>query len=587
MKQRAAYDELVRYGIFENNAVSSRCQYFWLEDRPKQEKAAAVYLADAITTIKGVFHESGVVYKVTYDQFENTTRLIASLSPVFDARSSILKHKFGPISANNNSIVFDQESKNVRIFFDTCTEALRFIEFIKSPKPTESVAGNKPAMIIKESEELLGYNENFIQRGFTEESCDSMIDLSLKNFFYLNMEQPDESMEAQLARWKKGLRWFNEVETRVKQESTDRITEYFQINFSNELTANLLNLWNTHMDKFNFEETASFLGIVTMMHNHTKIFQAVPLNDKRVSGIREGMAISLEALFMNNFASVIRAILSDFWSKNNFEFVNSKIVSKSVGDIIRTIGDIRDKMYAVDSLTTSNFIKRICANVSYMICESLVYLLESDVSLQMMFLVYDFFNQIIAGFESLVEDCKLADEQDFDDIISFKQTTLVAIYNKLNVFIKYSLSQFYQADDLTPLIKQLSDNLCLVNLVDADLTTHVWREASNKALFCYFFYFISIFGETFDKKFEKDGSNPRLDIFKTEIDRLGSFFNAFVTEDFAALSKKKIEAMCEYLGSLNDEKCFPPLRDLVLLKVITTKNVLVSMLRNIRPEQWK
>lgn len=203
-------------------------------------------------------------------------------------------------------------------------------------------------------------------------------------------------------------------------------------------------------------------------------------------------------------------------------------------------------------------------------------LYDQELSLVQLILIFDFLQKLSTEVECLLEGTNLKDSVDFDGFISLKEITLISIYNKNFVLIKYYLSQMYQMDELNLLIKNISDNLMLLNLVDPIIASKVWKDAFDKTLVTYFFYFVFIFEAGYTKKDLEDGSNPRLEVFKTEVERLTQFFAHFVTQKVMDENKARSQCMIEYLEARDDRTLMEKLERLIKLRAVTSTNLLVG-----------
>lgn len=205
-----------------------------------------------------------------------------------------------------------------------------------------------------------------------------------------------------------------------------------------------------------------------------------------------------------------------------------------------------------------------------------MHILDHDISLEHSFLFYDFLNKIIAEVKIVMEEENSMDIPEFDEIVSLRQVVLINIYNQNLINVKYFFHESYQSDDLVDLINAISKTLFLVNLVDEGLGKRVWFDALENSLYSYFFYFVLIFEESYEKKYDKpDGTNDRLDIFKTESERLLNFFSHFVkTNEFERVSKRA-ELMIKYLGSRNEAGLKQIIVALIDARIVRSRHFLV------------
>lgn len=168
------------------------------------------------------FYESGIVYKLLGGPARNSgsqsARVTSAnesyfLEPVFDLRRAIKSSNFGPPKTGDQLVILEQGNDVTRLYFQYSTDAIEFFDFALAPKDTESIANSMAEFKVQiEVERIYGWSENFGRGNFTEDNMDSMIDLSFKEYFYLEIDSQTESLEKQFGRWRHGLKWYNEVE---------------------------------------------------------------------------------------------------------------------------------------------------------------------------------------------------------------------------------------------------------------------------------------------------------------------------------------------------------------------------------------
>jgi len=308
------------------------------------------------------FYESGVVYKLVKISQNSTEKQDNYIEPVFDLRVPNRKATFGPLKTDDQSVLFVQDDTSTRLFFQYSTEAVDFFDFVVDERDTQSMRSSiMDSQAMVETESVAGWKDNFGKGGFTEDTMDNMIDLSFQKYFYLDMDSQNETLDKQLNRWKQGLRWYNETTQRIQAETTPANLSYFKTNFGNSCCAFLVSQWNANMEKLNFEETLNFYSIISNILTLTSIFPPSTPTHTKISRLQQSILLSLQSLFTNNFAPIVKNILMEFWRKYNFEFMDNKIVSKSALDIMTVLSDIKDKTYSMDSSTSSRLIQQLSA----------------------------------------------------------------------------------------------------------------------------------------------------------------------------------------------------------------------------------
>ena len=188
------------------------------------------------------------------------------------------------------------------------------------------------------------------------QSVEMVADIGLSKYFYIESE---EALQDQVGRWKKGLKWYNDVVEYVDRNCTQAIQTDFKIKFSCKVSFFLKTTWNSCSDKFNIDECVAYLGIVDSIVRHTDILK-VKSDVSQTQAIVKAACISIEATFMNNISDPLKTILKGFWSRNNFEFFDSKIISNSIGDIMRMLQQLQSKLESLASSVSKSILQQVC-----------------------------------------------------------------------------------------------------------------------------------------------------------------------------------------------------------------------------------
>ncbi len=306
-------------------------------------------------------YSSGVIYMLQEFKTKNSASTYM-LQQIVDLRDMIKSIDFGPIKPRDANLKIRQGNHTIRLFFASCYEAINFFDFILSNKEVADSVRESVAARREEVDKIAidGWEQIYTPSGFNEDSMDSMINLGMTRFFYLDTTSGKETMVEQVLRWKQGLKWYNEVSNRMQVEAQLNHVQYFKVNFSNNITAFLVNTWNENMDKFNFDESVVFLSIVGNVFRHTDILTISFINSNKTKLLQTAVCLSLESLFMNNFALPVKSILNGFWSPSNFEFFGNRIVSNSIADILRILSSVKDKLDPLNSDITKEIMRRLC-----------------------------------------------------------------------------------------------------------------------------------------------------------------------------------------------------------------------------------
>lgn len=359
VKNSSAQEAFATFSISEE----SQHKFFWLETKPNRDKKPAAFLKEPHSSSQQLL-QGNVVYMQDSE----------SLEPVLDLREKINSVTFGPFKAGDQSVLIKQDADYIRLFFESCSECVDFVQFILYDRYNDKAFSDQQAEEYSETEALdraimagngktlYGWSENFKDNKFTDDGFDGIIDAGIDKFFLLEEGEQKDPLETQLLNWKTGLRWYNRVSQKLSKETSERKLEYFKVNFCNCLTVNLVKIWNEFIDKFNFDEMVQYYGIVHDITKLTDIYKSekTALNARKIAKLLQAIALSAEAYILKNYQQLISNIIEGFWSKNNFEFFNNKIISKSCLDIMKVLEEVRDHLGPLSSRDRADFMRQIC-----------------------------------------------------------------------------------------------------------------------------------------------------------------------------------------------------------------------------------
>lgn len=216
-------------------------------------------------------------------------------------------------------------------------------------------------------------------------------------------------------------------------------------------------------------------------------------------------------------------------------------------------------------------------STSFIISGSLLYLFDTDLTLEQSFLLYHFLSKMHYEFQTLQPRCDLETQGDIDELISLKQMVRITLKSKIKGLLKYTLQHLYLNTNLTPLIESISRSLSLLNLVDRQLGYSMWYEAFDTAISTYFFYFVFVGRETFDQ-WDKSTlvEHPSLLEFSQEIERLSAFFGTFVKGKNFEKTELKTKIMIEYLKAADTQAAMGFLKSLITTGTLKSYQFLVD-----------
>lgn len=151
----------------------------------------------------------------------------------------------------------------------------------------------------------------------------------------------------------------NQVNFRLKSIGDLKMSQFFELEFSNYFCKCLVIFWNENIGKFNFEESCKLLALISNIAKHTVIFSASGSNKAVLLNMTEAIQFLLEAAFINRFSPILKNIISNFWKDENFEFPANQIVCSSFVDIMKSMNDLNDKLATLDSSNAKTVMHRV------------------------------------------------------------------------------------------------------------------------------------------------------------------------------------------------------------------------------------
>lgn len=250
-----------------------------------------------------------------------------------------------------------QNGYDYRFHFDTANEALRFIKFIRGERESKT---KSPTHIEKEPEpeiQLFGWKECFTIEKDHKEGIKKIIGLSSNEFFYLKTESED--FDTQTTRWKAGIKWYNQVSSKLSNEVSKVAADQFKEDFSRSLYSFFLESWNSNFDKFNVRESAKFHSIVRNIYDATPLFTQSSL-DTEVRLLLQAMEASMIAFVVANGTEQIQNILANFWSRENFYLEGEMLISQSAIDVLQLVSTVKEATECMQAASQERVLHRIC-----------------------------------------------------------------------------------------------------------------------------------------------------------------------------------------------------------------------------------
>ena len=150
----------------------------------------------------------------------------------------------------------------------------------------------------------------------------------------------------------------NQIHFAMRNKSSEKHIDYFEKSMSSNISDFFITTWNSYYDKFNVDECCMYHHIVSNMIDNTEIY--IDDDRERMKRLLKCILLSIECISFNNMTPVIKKILTNFWTKDNFEYFDKKFISHASNDIIRLVIDIQHKFDILDNESSNILIKNIC-----------------------------------------------------------------------------------------------------------------------------------------------------------------------------------------------------------------------------------
>lgn len=349
-RQRSSFalQAIIRSGLFLGFKELDQMPGCLCQTRANLPKLPAVLLKVLLAHSQSeVLNSSQHFRKDTMYLLMNKAEKTNFLEPLLSLRDKITEVRFGPFKPHDQSVVVLQGEQGTRVFFDSCTECLWFVDQLRAPVQDAPIA----------VENLEEQNDRF---GMVREESDvdGMLQYSKEMYFHLEDNQQND-ISQQVQRWKDGLKWYNVTLAQLQKSKTSKpLISYFQASIARELSSFFVGTWNKIYDKLNIEECAYFEGIVSNILKNTEVFKGS--DSSKINALQSATMISLECMSSNNLAAIVKKILTNFWGKDNFDVLQGKFISYSANDIISLIIDLQRKFDVMDDESSKKVLRNIC-----------------------------------------------------------------------------------------------------------------------------------------------------------------------------------------------------------------------------------
>ena len=276
------------------------------------------------------------------------------LEPMIDFKEPVTGLEFGPYSPGNLSLKVKQKNKTTVLYFSTSIELLDFCQYFWPEKFQRSASAsptggspNKPQISAENPPSLQGWSESFAKgEAMSKKSIEDYARTAKTNFFFIEHDNDEASLEDHTKRWKRGIKWYNESLQVFRALTPDQLLiNHFVQCFKDVFAAFAVRTWNEHYQLFNLLECGIFFAFLRNVVKHTDI--ARPTSGGAgfdIQDIFKSIKLNIHSIFLKNIAPVIHKILINFWHKDNFEFDGTRIMSKAVLDISYPISELKHKL---------------------------------------------------------------------------------------------------------------------------------------------------------------------------------------------------------------------------------------------------
>lgn len=200
---------------------------------------------------------------------------------------------------------------------------------------------------------------------------------------------------------------------------------------------------------------------------------------------------------------------------------------------------------------------------------------EVDVELNWCFLLFHFLSTLSREFKALLPSYELSQTGDFDELIALQNVVMISLKSKTQNLVKYDLQQLYMEPDLTPFLRELSESLALLKMVDKTLALDVWEQAFRTATACYIFYFVHTHKETFADISSTKKGIELVATFERECERLAEYFKGFVRAKAGDTILVQGKLLGQYLKATDPEATVGFLKSLISSRVVKSRQLLV------------